>query len=244
MTDAADSPPAAAPRDPELAARVRALLTADPGLVLDDMEVMRALVAAQGAAAGRNVVDLRGALVQRLESRLAALEALHRSVLSAAYENLAGAAQIHRAALAMLEAPDLTEALTTLEARVPAMLGVEAIRLGLEAAGPARAAAPAVAPLPPGGVEAYMNLGREDAHRRVVLRRFPAGLRGAGALFGPAASGLGSEALVRLDLGPEAPPALLAFGARDPGRFTPDQGGDLLDFFGGVLERLLRRWAG
>ena len=35
---------------------------------------------------------------------------------------------------------------------------------------------------------------------------------------------------------------LLAFGATDPLRFHPDQGTDLLAFFGGVFERSLRRW--
>jgi hypothetical protein len=44
-----------------------AAILADPALVLDDCEVMAALIA-PATAAGRNVVDLRGALVSRLEA--------------------------------------------------------------------------------------------------------------------------------------------------------------------------------
>jgi uncharacterized protein YigA (DUF484 family) len=49
---------------------------------------------------------------------------------------------------------------------------------------------------------------------------------------------------VRLGLGDGGGghPALLAFGAHDGNRFHPDQGTDLLAFFGGVFERSLRRW--
>ena len=64
---------------------------------------MRALLAADRSALGRNVVDLRGVLVDRLEERLDRLEDTHREVLAAAYENVAGTNQVHRACLALLE---------------------------------------------------------------------------------------------------------------------------------------------
>ena len=35
---------------------------------------------------------------------------------------------------------------------------------------------------------------------------------------------------------------MLVFGSEDPHRFHPDQGTDLLGFFGSVFERTLRRW--
>ena len=57
---------------------------------------MRALVAANERALGSNVVDLRGIAMERLEARLDRLEDTHRSVIAAAYENLAGTNQIQR----------------------------------------------------------------------------------------------------------------------------------------------------
>lgn len=74
---------------------IRAEILADPDLVLEDREVMQALIEAEGKpGGGRKVVDLRGALVTRLEARLDRLETTHRSVIAAAYENLAGTTQI------------------------------------------------------------------------------------------------------------------------------------------------------
>ena len=67
---------------------------------------MRALLQADRSAKGRNVVDLRGVLVDRLEERLDRLEDTHREVLAAAYENVAGMNQVHRACLALLEPDD------------------------------------------------------------------------------------------------------------------------------------------
>ena len=66
-------------------------------------DVMRALITANDRAMGGNIVDLRGVAMERLEARLQRLEETHRSVIAAAYENLAGMAQVHRAILAFLE---------------------------------------------------------------------------------------------------------------------------------------------
>ncbi len=51
---------------------------------------------------GHNVVDLRGIAMERLEERLDRLEDTHRSVIAAAYDNLAGTNSIHRAVLRLL----------------------------------------------------------------------------------------------------------------------------------------------
>ena len=76
---------------------LRERILADPALILEDRELMRALLAADRSAFGRNVVDLRGVLVDRLEERLDRLEDTHREVLAAAYDNVAGMNQVHRA---------------------------------------------------------------------------------------------------------------------------------------------------
>lgn len=222
---------------------LREQILRDPALILEDHELMRALLAADRSAMGRNVVDLRGVLVDRLEERLDRLEDTHREVLAAAYENVAGTNQVHRACLALLEPADFAGFLRVLAREVAPILGVEVIRLGLE--GDAAGSAPegpfreVVVALPPGGAEAYVTQGRGLGARRVTLRRIA---DASPDLYGDGAADLRSEALIRLDLGDGAGGALLAFGAVDPMRFHPDQGTDLLAFFGGVFERSLRRW--
>ena len=104
----------------------------DPDLILDDRDVMRALITANDRQMGGNIVDMRGIAMERLENRLDRLEDTHRSVIAAAYENLAGTNQIHRAILKLLEQPDFETFLKVLGTDVAAILRVDRIRLILE----------------------------------------------------------------------------------------------------------------
>jgi hypothetical protein len=220
---------------------IRTQILRDPHLILDDSDVMRALIEANSAKGGRKVVDLRGVLVDRLEDRLGRLEETHRSVIAAAYENLAGTNQIHRAILAVLESAKFSDFLAVLGQDVPDMLAVDTLRVCLEASSDGRETGPmgeVLVQLAPGVAMEYLDLDRPSSHRRVVLRRC---VEGVDTVFGADAGRIKSEAIIQLDLGvPE--PGLLAFGAEDPHRFSPDQAGDLLAFFGGVVERAMRRW--
>jgi len=231
----------------EASLRLRERILSDPEVILADDQLMRALLAADRRAAGRNVVDLRGVLVERLEERLDRLEDTHREVLAAAYENVSGMNQVHRACLALLEAADFAAFLKVLTRDVALILGVEVIRLGLEAptAEPGQPLGPegplrhVVVALPAGGVEAYITQGRGLGARRVTLRRL---VPAPDTLYGKDAGAIRSEALLRLDLGEDNLGGVLGFGAVDAHRFHPDQGVDLLSFFAGVFERCLRRW--
>ncbi|WP_112321197.1 DUF484 family protein [Oceanibium sediminis] len=228
---------------------IRSQILSNPELILGDQELMAALLEADGAASsGRNIVDLRGKLVDRLEFRLDRLEATNRTVIAAAYENLAGTNQIHRAVLALLEAKDFRSFLTVLGEDVANILSIDAIRLGLETPakapgthlGPKGPLAELVVALPKGGVEAYLSEGEGSAlARRVTLRKATAK---ADDLFGHGQAWIQSEAILKVDLGPGRNAGLLALGVEDPKRFSPDQGVDLLSFLAGAFERMLRRW--
>ena len=239
MTDASNgAAPAAAAID------LRAQILENPGAILEDREVMRALLEAGAEPEGRRVVDLRAKLVERLEARLDRLEEVHRTVIAAAYENLAGTNQVHRAVLALLEAGNLAELLGRLDDEVVHILSVDAIRLGLETAehapgsyiGPSGPTRSLIVALPPGGVAAYLGEDAGQTARRVTLRR---ATRTVERLHGPGGY-IESEAVLRLDLGEETGPAVLSMGAEESQRFTADQGTDLLTFFAGVLERVMR----
>lgn len=223
------------------AGAIRARILAEPGLVLDDGAVMAALLESS-APPGRNVVDLRGALVARLETRLDALTRTHRSVIAAAYENLAGVAQVHRAALSLIEAEDVGAFLRALLDETPEIVAVDHARLCLECeAEPALAAAgvdPAlmarVVALPPLGVDAYTALGETRGREEVWLRPTPAE---AELIWGEAAPEARSEALIGFDL--HGRRGLAAFASEDPARFSPEHGADLVRFLGDVIARRL-----
>lgn len=237
--------PAPATIDP---AALRAAILTRPELVLDDLAVMRALIEADPQS-GRKVTDLRGVLVHRLETRLSQLEQTHRSVIAAAYENLAGAAQIHRVVLMLLEQDSLAGFLRALLVAAPQVLAVDAARLCLETGEEAPAPSGDLDPglgarvvtMPPGAIDAYLALGQTGSRDGVWLRPAP---EEAELVYGDEARYAQSEALVELDLGAPGHRGLLAFGAEDPRRFAPDHGTDLVAFLGGVVARGLGRWLG
>lgn len=220
---------------------IRSLILADPELVLADDQVMRALIRATGPL-DRNVVDLRDKLVERLEQRLSKLVHANRSVIAAAYENVASTQQVHRAVISLLDAADLDDFLHRLTHDVPRMVSIDAVRLCLEAdvddirpaEGLGGNLGERVIALPVGMVETYLTLHPDSREGRIVLRQSS---DEAELIFGR--ERIASEALLKLDLGGAS--GLLALGSTDPDRFTPEQGTDLLDFFAGAVARLALR---
>lgn len=223
---------------------LREAIIARPDVILEDKDVMKALVAANEKIMGANIVDLRGIAMDRLESRLDRLEDTHRSVIAAAYENLAGTNQIHRAVLRLLEPIEFEDFLKLLRSDLPEVLRIDAIRLVLETDHRADDAALAQAGdvlivREKGSVEKYVTPGRTGIDRQITLRQIQEGTR---EIYGDAGAYIRSEACLKLDLGPGRLPGLLVLGAEDPHMFGPQQGADLLTFFGGVFERAMRRW--
>lgn len=232
---------------PNPIAALKGEILKDPAVILDDIEVMRALLQSDDDAKGGNVVDLRGAFVSRLEERLERLEDTHRTVIAAAFENLSGTNQVHRAVLALLEADSFEAFLQALSHDVANILGVDVIRLCLESEkadggtsiGPDGPLKDIVVALPQNGVAAYITLGRSAAPRQVTLRT---ATDAKGSVFGDASVDVVTEAILRLDLGSQSLPGMIAFGSAEANRFSTDQATDLLVFLTKTVERILRRW--
>ncbi|MBS1300869.1 DUF484 family protein [Loktanella sp. SALINAS62] len=223
---------------------IRDRILSDPQLVLEDQDIMRALVAANEKTMGSNIVDLRGIAMERLEARLDRLEDTHRSVIAAAYDNLAGTNQVHRAVLRLMDATRFETFLHDLAGDVADTMRVDAMRLVLETK--ATPDDPAIQTLgevlavgEPGFCDTYISRGRDIPVRAVTLRQ----VQSHGAeVYGDAAHYIRSEACLKLDLGHGRLPGMLVMGSEDPHLFTAQQGTDLLTFFGGVFERAMKRW--
>ncbi|PIE16630.1 MAG: recombinase XerC [Rhodobacterales bacterium] len=223
---------------------LRNQLIKDPEVILEDKDLMRALVTANEAQMGSNIVDLRGIAMERLEARLDRLEDTHRSVIAAAYENLAGTNQVHRAILRMLDPAEFEDFLRDLDGDVADILGVDCVRLVLESMQDEND--PAVKRLDhvlnvaePGFIEAYLTAPKRSNSRQVTLRQVQPD---SDVIYGEAAGWIRSEAALKLDFGNGRLPGMLVMGSEDPHHFKPNQGTDLLSFFAGVFERAMRRW--
>ena len=231
---------------PKIDDALREAIITRPDVILDDKDLMHALIAANERAMGGNIVDLRGLAMERLEARLDRLEDTHRSVIAAAYENLAGTNQIHRAILRMLDPMEFEPFLRDLGGEVAEILRVDAVKLVLESV--QNDNDPAVQRLgevlsvaEPGFIDDYLTDGRGGNVRQVTLRQVQ---DADPEIYGDDATWIRSEACLKLDFGNGRLPGLLVMGAEDPHMFGPQQGTDLLAFFTGVFERAMRRWLG
>ncbi|MEM9435570.1 MAG: DUF484 family protein [Pseudomonadota bacterium] len=227
---------------PLIDSALREEILARPDALLEDKAVMRALVAAHEKTMGGNIVDLRGIAMERLEERLDRLEETHRTVIAAAYENLAGTNQVHRAILRMLDATQFEDFLRDLSGDVADILRVDFVRLVLESVTGKDAVlaklGDVLTVVEPGFVAAYLGQTRGSQDRQVVLRQVQPE---SGKVY-EQSDWIRSEACLKLDFGEGRLPGMLVMGSEDPHQFAPTQGTDLLAFFAGIFERSMRRW--
>ena len=229
---------------PKIDDTLREAIISQPNVILDDKDLMQALIATNERAMGGNIVDLRGIAMDRLESRLDRLENTHRSVIAAAYENLAGTNQVHRAILRMLDQMEFEAFLRDLNGAVSEILRVDVTKLVLETVQAdsettVKRLGEALSVAEPGFIDNYLSNGRGGQVRKVTLRQVQ---NSSEMIYGENAESIHSEACLKLDFGDGRLPGLLVMGAEDPHMFGPQQGTDLLAFFTGVFERAMRRW--
>ena len=229
---------------PKIDDTLREAIISQPNVILDDKDLMQALIATNERAMGGNIVDLRGIAMDRLESRLDRLENTHRSVIAAAYENLAGTNQVHRAILRMLDQMEFEAFLRDLNGAVSEILRVDVTKLVLETVQAdsettVKRLGEALSVAEPGFIDNYLSNGRGGQVRKVTLRQVQ---NSSEMIYGENAEWIHSEACLKLDFGDGRLPGLLVMGAEDPHMFGPQQGTDLLAFFTGVFERAMRRW--
>ena len=235
----ADKPP------PPTAGEVEAFLAANPDFLADRPQILAALLpvidgtGATGAAgatgATGNVVDLRQYVIDRLRAAVAEGEQTRDELLAAGRLNTVSQRRVLDAALDIIAANSFAGVVEAISTDLALHLAVDVALLCIEAEQPDRAALPeGVRIVPQGTVRA--RLGPD---RAVLLDRDGAGDR---TIFGGTARLAASRALIRLDTGPDAPPGLLALGARDADHFAPGQGTELLAFLGRIAAVAIGQW--
>jgi uncharacterized protein YigA (DUF484 family) len=185
---------------------------------------------------GEGVVDMQRYMLERLRGELGKLQESQNDLITTARENLTIQARIHAAILALLGATTLEHLIEVITTDLAVHLEVDVVVLGFEAldrVAPGQQAR-GLRLFPRGRIDRLLSGARE-----VLL---VADTPGDSELFGSAATLVRSQALLRMQLRRDAPLGVLAFGARDPQKFHPGQGSELLTFLGRVVELSIRAW--
>ncbi|WP_374300256.1 DUF484 family protein [Ferrovibrio sp.] len=214
---------------------VIAWLKQHPDLLTRHPDLCEVLLPPAQPHSGNNVVDLQRFMVQKLQGELTRISHVGSELLDASRQNLSATQRVHAAVLMLLEAGSFEHMVHMATQDWTDLLEVDVISLCVEG-DPER-----MKDIATGGVFVLPN-GAIDT----LLGALPAIARdkceAADWIYGPAAGLVRSDALARLDFGPTSPAAMLALGSREPDKFQPSQGTELLQFLAGVLGRSVRSW--
>ena len=227
---------------------LRDMIIADPGTVLNDIEVVKALAAAENINLGDNVIDARSVALKTLMTRLERFREANEQVVELSRRNHSSTMQTHDAVLALLDAGNFGAYCRAVAGPAAELLEVSRIKLILEEGnapglnserlrvGKARGL---ISRVSPGYIAEYSGEQDNGTGSGIVLREV---MSGEQAVYGDVASVVRSEALIRVFDGRLRRQSILAFGSRNPDQFHVEMGTDLIKFFSEAFSRITLRW--
>ena len=183
------------------------------------------------------VVDLQRYMVERLRSDVDQAELRTARLIDTSRENLVGQRRIHEAVLSMLAAGTLEQLVEIVTTDMAIQLDIDVVSICMESdkALPDGALRQGLALMDEGLVDEIMGPATDCVLRDAST---PAGDREL--IFGAGAGLIDSDALLRVQPHPTTPQGMLALGSREPDKFHPDQGSELLLFLARCFEQTLR----
>jgi len=184
---------------------------------------------------GKNVADFQSFMIKRLQDDKEKVLERTQEIVQNARSNMNNQQRIHSAVLRILEARNFEEFIHIITMDLSAMLDTDISVLLVESNGNdiPHIHESGIRVLPEGTIDKWM-----DGHN-VLLQADIAGLE---AIYGGGANLVQSQALLRVDVSMNTPPAIIAFGSRDPQMFAEDQGTEMVQFLALVVERAFRNW--
>lgn len=183
----------------------------------------------------KGVADFQYYMVKRLRSDRDGMIEEAQEIIENSRANMNNMSRIHRAILMLLDAHTFEDLIRTITMDFAALLDVDIVSLIVETDGEIipHINISGVRAAPPGSILAAMN------NKPVILQ---SDIQGAEDLYGGASGLVKSQVLLFLNIGNHVPPAMIAFGSRNPDLFQEGQGTEQLSFLGHVIERCFRLW--
>lgn len=184
---------------------------------------------------GKNVADFQSFMIQRLKADKEEVISTTNEIVENVRNNMNNQQRIHKAILRLLEARSFDEFIHIITMDLSTMLDTDIAVFVVESNGHdiPHIHTSGIRVVPEGTIDSWMN------DQSVLLQSDIGGIE---AIYGGGANLVQSQALLRIDISMNTPPAILAFGSRDPKMFIDGQGTDLVSFLARVVERSFRSW--
>ena len=185
--------------------------------------------------AGEGVADFQSYMIERLKADKEDVVESTRELVENARSNMNNQQRVHKAVLRLLEAQKFDDFIHAITMDLANLLDVDISVLVVEANGTdiPHIHQNGIRILPEGTIDGWMQ------GKNVLLQDNISGIE---AIYGGGANLVNSQILLRVDIAMETPPAILAFGSRDPNMFRDGQATDQIIFLARVIERCFRAW--
>lgn len=213
---------------------IAAWLAANPDFFRKNPDILEAMDPPEQRQ-GRKVADFQYYVAQRARADRDDILSEAQDIIETSRANMNNQTRIHRAVLRLLEARNFDEFIQIMTMDLTAMLDVDitALVIGADEKTIPSSNMNGIRFLTAGAIERQLN------GQAVFLE---SNTKGREEIFGGGAKLVASQAFLRIEVSSDTPPALLAFGSRDPDLFAPGQATDQIQFLAHVIERMLALW--
>lgn len=179
--------------------------------------------------------DFQAYMIQRLRADKDEVMQTTQSLVETSRANMNNQQRIHKAVLRLLESRNFDEFIQNITMDLSNILDVDIAVLVVESNGHdiPHVHTSGIRVIPEGTVDQWMG------DKQVLLQDNISGIE---PIYGGGATLVASQILLRVDISMDTPPAILAFGSRDPDMFAEGQATDQILFLARVIERSFRQW--
>jgi uncharacterized protein YigA (DUF484 family) len=213
---------------------VLAFLRDNPKFLQQNPEAVDLLVP-PGKASGKGVADFQSYMIDRLKTDKDEIAKTTKSLVETSRANMNNQQRVHKAVLRLLEANSFDDFIHCITMDLASILDVDIAVLVVESNGHEipHVHTSGIRIIPGGTVDKWMQ------GKAVMLQDDITGIE---QIYGGGATLVRSQILLRIGISMDTPPAVLAFGSRDPGMFEEGQATDQILFLARVIERCFRTW--
>lgn len=181
------------------------------------------------------VADFQKYMIERLKADKEEVLTSTKELVENARSNMNNQQRIHRAVLRLLEARSFDDFIHTITIDISSILDVDISVLVVETNDTKipHVQQSGIRIVPTGTIDKWMK------DKSVLLQDNISGIE---AIYGGGATLVSSQILLRVDISMSTPPAIIAFGSRDPNMFAEGQATDQVLFLARVIERCFRSW--